>query len=50
MRDFVVRDPDGHRFTLGKGETRLPEVADQFGLTPETITVDPTWLQTRSKP
>jgi hypothetical protein len=25
MRDFVVRDPDGHRFTLGCGEEALRE-------------------------
>jgi len=49
MRDFVVRDPDGHRFTLGRGEQRLREVADHYGLTPETITVDPPWLQNRGK-
>jgi DNA-binding transcriptional MerR regulator len=47
MRDFVVRDPDGHRFTLGRGEQRLREVADQYGLTPETISVDPEWLRSR---
>ncbi|MFI6163889.1 VOC family protein [Micromonospora haikouensis] len=47
MRDFVVRDPDGHRFTLGRGEHRLREVADHYGLTPETISVDPPWLQPR---
>jgi DNA-binding transcriptional MerR regulator/catechol 2,3-dioxygenase-like lactoylglutathione lyase family enzyme len=28
MRDFVVRDPDGHRFTLGRGDEKLREVAD----------------------
>jgi len=49
MRDFMVRDPDGHRFTLGRGEQRLREVADHYGLTPETITVDPPWLQNRGK-
>ncbi|WP_164842373.1 VOC family protein [Actinoplanes solisilvae] len=37
MRDFVVEDPDGHRFTLGRGEQRLYEVAGHYGLTPETI-------------
>jgi catechol 2,3-dioxygenase-like lactoylglutathione lyase family enzyme len=41
MRDFVVRDPDGHRFTLGRGEQRLREVADHYGLTPETISAAP---------
>ncbi|GIM93216.1 VOC family protein [Paractinoplanes toevensis] len=41
MRDFVVRDPDGHRFILGRGEERLREVASYYGLTPETIAVDP---------
>ncbi|MCO8276782.1 VOC family protein [Actinoplanes sp. TRM 88003] len=49
MRDFVLRDPDGHRFILGRGEQRLREVADQYGLTAETITVDPSWLQDRSR-
>jgi DNA-binding transcriptional MerR regulator len=44
MRDFVVRDPDGHRFTLGRGEQRLREVAEYYGLTPETISADPRWL------
>ena len=49
MRDFVVRDPDGHRFTLGRGEQRLREVADHYGLTPETISVDPQWLHPRGR-
>jgi DNA-binding transcriptional MerR regulator len=49
MRDFVVRDPDGHRFTLGRGEQRLREVADHYGLTPETISVDPPWLHPRGR-
>lgn len=49
MRDFVVRDPDGHRFTLGRGEQRLREAADHYGLTPETITVDSPWLHHRRK-
>jgi catechol 2,3-dioxygenase-like lactoylglutathione lyase family enzyme len=47
MRDFVVRDPDGHRFTLGRGEERLREVAGQYGLTPDEIAVDPEWLDQR---
>lgn len=47
MRDFVVRDPDGHRFTLGRGEERLRDVADHYGLTPEEITVNPDWLERR---
>ena len=47
MRDFVVRDPDGHRFTLGRGEQRLHEVADHYGLTPDTISADPHWLRSR---
>ncbi|QFU89818.1 VOC family protein [Amycolatopsis sp. YIM 10] len=47
MRDFVVRDPDGHRFVLGRGEQRLREVADHYGLTPDTISVDPRWLPRR---
>ena len=48
MRDFVVRDPDGHRFTLGRGEERLREVAHHYGLTPEEIAVDPDWLSRRT--
>lgn len=48
MRDFVVRDPDGHRFTVGCGEERLREVAEHYGLTSETIAVDPQWLHRRS--
>jgi hypothetical protein len=47
MRDFVVRDPDGHRFTLGCGEQRLREVADHFGLAPDEIAVDSEWLERR---
>jgi DNA-binding transcriptional MerR regulator len=47
MRDFVVRDPDGHRFTLGRGGERLREVADHYGLTPEEISFDPEWLTRR---
>ncbi len=45
MRDFVVRDPDGHRFTLGRGEERMRDVADYFGLAPDEIAVDPDWLR-----
>ena len=47
MRDFVARDPDGHRFTLGCGTEALREVADHYGLTPEEIAVDPDWLRDR---
>jgi hypothetical protein len=49
MRDFVVRDPDGHRFTLGRGEQRLHEVAGHYGLAPETISADPQWLHPRGR-
>lgn len=49
MRDFVVRDPDGHRFTLGCGEQQLREVADHYGLSAETISVDPAWLARRGR-
>ena len=45
MRDFVVRDRDGHRFTLGRGEERLRDVAGYFGLAPDEIVVDPEWLR-----
>lgn len=47
MRDFVVRDPDGHRFTIGRGEETLREVADHYGLGPDEIAVDPEWLARR---
>ena len=47
MRDFVVRDPDGHLFTLGRGEERLREVAGHYGLTPEEIAANPEWLEQR---
>ncbi len=49
MRDFVVRDPDGHRFTLGRGEDRLREAADYYGLSPDEISVNPECLD-RQKP
>ncbi|MEP1125465.1 MAG: VOC family protein [Ilumatobacter sp.] len=45
MRDFTLIDPDGHRFTLGRGEERLREVADYYGMTAEEIAVDPDWLR-----
>jgi catechol 2,3-dioxygenase-like lactoylglutathione lyase family enzyme len=47
MRDFVVRDPDGHRFTLGRGEEALRNVADYYGLDSDEIAVDPPWLRHR---
>jgi DNA-binding transcriptional MerR regulator/catechol 2,3-dioxygenase-like lactoylglutathione lyase family enzyme len=47
MRDFVVQDPDGHRFRLGRGEERLRDVADYYGLAPEEIAVEPAWLGRR---
>jgi len=49
MRDFVVRDPDGHSFRLGRGEERLRELADQYGLSPDEIAVDPDWLAPRRR-
>ena len=48
MRDFVVADPDGHRFTLGRGEEHLRQVASYYGLEPNEISVDPEWLRQRS--
>jgi DNA-binding transcriptional MerR regulator len=48
MRDFVVRDPDGHRFTLGRGEESLREVAEFYGLSADEVTVNPEWLKNRS--
>jgi hypothetical protein len=47
MRDFVVRDPDGHRFTLGRGEEALRDIADYYGLDRDEISVGPPWLQQR---
>lgn len=41
MRDFTFVDPDGHRFTLGRGEERLREVADYYGLGSDEISVGP---------
>jgi hypothetical protein len=49
MRDFVVRDPDGHRFTLGCGEEALRDVADYYGLDRDGISVDPSWIQHRQR-
>ncbi len=45
MRDFTVVDLDGHHFTLGRGEERLREVADYYGMTAEEIAVDPGWIK-----
>ena len=39
MRDFVVRDPDGHRFTFGCGTEALRDVAGFYGLEPDEINV-----------
>lgn len=47
MRDFMVRDPDGHTFTLGRGAERLRDVADQYGISPDEIAVNPDWLERR---
>jgi len=47
MRDFVVQDPDGHRFTLGRGDEKLREVADHYGMSSDEIVVDPAWLERR---
>jgi DNA-binding transcriptional MerR regulator len=49
MRDFVVQDPDGHRFTLGRGHEKLREVAGQYGMMPDEIAVDPKWLERRKR-
>lgn len=47
MRDFLVRDPDGHRFALGRPEERLRELAGDYGMSPDEIDLDPAplWLQ-----
>lgn len=48
MVDFVVRDPDGHRFTFGRGDEALRDVADHYGLDRDEIVVDPAWLRGRN--
>lgn len=48
MRDFEVCDPDGHCFTLGRGEESLRDVAGDYGLEPDEIVVNPEWLKQRS--
>lgn len=47
MRDFVVSDPDGHRFTLGCGEEALRDIADHYGLHANEIAVNAAWLPGR---
>lgn len=49
MRDFTVRDPDGNTFTLGRGTEKLRELAEQYGLTPDTISVNPVPEQYKRK-
>jgi DNA-binding transcriptional MerR regulator len=49
MRDFVVQDPDGNRFTLGRGDEKLREVAGQYGMMPDEIAVNPKWLERRKR-
>ena len=44
MRDFTLTDLDGHRFTLGRGEERLRELAQQYGMSADEIAVNPGWL------
>ncbi len=34
MREFVVRDPDGHRLRIGRGEKRLLEMTDRYVVEP----------------
>lgn len=51
MRDFAVVDPDGHRFVLGRGDdAALREAADHYGLDPDEIVANPTWLTERGQP
>jgi hypothetical protein len=40
----ALNNPDGHRFTLGRGEEQLRDVADDYGLTSDEISVNPEWL------
>jgi DNA-binding transcriptional MerR regulator len=48
MRDFCVSDPDGHRFTLGRGEESLADVAEYYGMSAGEITANPEWLENRT--
>ncbi|MEM9041754.1 MAG: VOC family protein [Actinomycetota bacterium] len=41
MREFTLLDPDDHRFTLGRGEDRLRDVAAYYGMTADEIAVNP---------
>ncbi len=48
MRDFVVADPDGHRFVLGRAdEDALRSSAAYYGLGPDEIEPNPGWLRDR---
>lgn len=48
MRDFIVSDPDGHRFVLGRADDEaLRDAADYYGLDREEIVADPSWLRDR---
>jgi DNA-binding transcriptional MerR regulator len=47
MRDFTITDPDGHRFTLGRGEERLRDLASDYGLSANEIALNPDWLSDR---
>ncbi len=51
MRDFVVGDPAGHRFVLGRGdEGALRDAADYYGLDRDEITSNPSWVEGRAQP
>ncbi len=48
MRDFVVADPDGHLFVLGRGEEQaLRDAASYYGLDENEIMSNPDWLEAR---
>jgi len=49
MRDFTPLDPDGHRYTLDRGEDRLRDVADYHGMTADEISINPSWITDRSE-
>lgn len=49
MRDFVLSDPDGHQYRLGCGTEKLRDVAGQYGLPAEVITVEPEFLDERKR-
>lgn len=47
MRDFVVEDLDGHRYTLGRADGTLQEAAEYYGLDRDEVVANPSWARSR---